>query len=147
MVALAVFLGGLKVGTWRGDAKLNALKAEYAQALAKSEADARQREQKLQGVVDASKQTLDAARKRIKQQDAAIASLRTDVGKLRSDLSAYAAGQGTGASCDERTRVLGSLAAEGAGLLDEGRQLLRQCAEANDSRAAEVKALLESWPK
>lgn len=147
MIALAVFLGGLKVGTWRGNAKLNALKAEYAQALAAAEATARQREQALQEKVDASKQSLDAAKARIKAQDRAIAALRTDVVSLRNDLSAYAAGQGAGPSCDERSKRLGAVAAEGVGLLAEGEKLLSECASNADERSAEVKALLEAWPK
>lgn len=44
-------------------------------------------------------------------------------------------------------KVVGDVASEGIGLLEEGRQLLRACAEDHDTKVAEVEALLTAWPK
>jgi hypothetical protein len=43
--------------------------------------------------------------------------------------------------------VIADLAGQGVGLLDEGRELLRQCAADHDTAVAERNALIDAWPR
>ena len=155
--AVLLLAVGYRLGGINPKADLAAAKAEHAVQVAdwhRQVADAAKaalgRQQALQADVDTAREDLDHARTRISEQDARIARLSVDSGRLREQLAAYAAGPGSAdslASCLTRTAALAAAAADGAGLLAEGAELYRQAARAADERSAEVRALLQAWPK
>ena len=123
--------------------------AAHAQAVARSEAEARTREAAMAARVIEATQDLEAARASIEAQDRLIARLRVDARGLREQLSAYAIGppDDTAAACHARAGTLAGLLAEGAGLVAEGVELARTCAVSDAERAAEVTVLVNGWPR
>ena len=123
--------------------------AAHAQAVARSEAEARTREAAMAARVIEATHDLEAARASIADQDRLIARLRVDARGLRDQLAAYAIGSpdDTAAACHARSGTLADLLAEGAGLVAEGVELARTCAVSEAERAAEVTALVTAWPR
>ena len=121
-------------------------KESFAAARLAAEQDAALRLKAQQVTVDSARRTLDEARIAIRRKDADLASARTDVSRLREQLSA--AGRVSPASTTPcQCAALGDLAAEGVGLLERGSGLLRSCSADHDERAVEVRALVEAWPR
>jgi len=121
--------------------------AAAQEAIAIEQAKQRQIEEQRQQAADAAQKGLDDARQQIAARDSAIAALRTDAGGLRQQLAQYAGRACTDPGAPGVSATLADLAAEGAELLAEGGELLRSCAREHDERAAEVRALIEAWPK
>lgn len=150
--AVGYRLGGInpKADLARAEARHAAQVADWHRQSSEAAQAALKRQQALQLDVDTALEDLSHAKDRIREQDARIGRLSVDADRLRRDLSAYAAGAGDpnpSASCPDRAAALAGLAAEGASLLAEGTELLRQAAVAESERAAEVRALLQAWPK
>lgn len=155
--AVALFAVGYRLGGINPKADLAAAKASHAaqiadwqRQVAEANAKALARQSALQQAADTAREDLNHARDRIREQDGRIARLSVDSGRLRDQLAAYAAGTGdsdTVAACRQRAAGLAGAATEGAELLAEGVGLLREAALAHDERAAEVRALIQAWPR
>jgi chromosome segregation ATPase len=125
------------------------LKVKAAEDLASAVLQAKTTEEALQAAVDYERRTLDEVRTELKKRDTALAAARNDARGLRQQLTNLGTGvrvsKDPNASLDAVT-ALSQVAGQCADLLDEGRQLLRQCARDHDERAAEVTSLLKAWP-
>ena len=153
---LLVALAGMAAWCFVAQYRLNSERAAHArdlaahaQAVARSEAEARTREAAMAALVIEATHDLEAARASIADQDRLIARLRVDARGLRDQLAAYAIGSpdDTAAACHARSGTLADLLAEGAGLVAEGVELARTCAVSEAERAAEVTALVTAWPR
>jgi len=155
--ALAGFVGGWSLQKHLSDGKIAGLelaqsKAEtaWAQKVSEAQAAARSREAELQTLIDKQRTEADSALETIREQGRLLAVARSDVGRMRNNLAAYAAGRGaadTITACAHRASRLAALLAEGSGLLEEGRAALAECAVAADERGVKLKACVEGWPR
>ena len=84
-----------------------------------------------------------AAKKKIANKDKVISDLRTSSDGMREHFINYATS--ASATCEDRTRVLATVAAEGGELLSEGTNLLRQCSKDHDDRTEELKTITKIW--
>ena len=154
IVLLAV---GYRLGGINPKAELKSAKSEHALQIsnwhrqaAEAASAALARQQAMQLDVDTAREDLTHAKDRIREQDARIARLNVDAGQLRRDLAAYAAGAGDpnpDATCPARAAALADATAGCVDLLAEGERLYRQAALIADERTAEVRALLQAWPR
>jgi len=154
---VAAFAIGYRLGGINPKADLARARAEHAAQVAdwhRQSSEAAQaalnRQQALQLDVDTAREDLSHAKDRIREQDARIARLNVDAGQLRRDLAAYAAGAGDpnpDATCPARAAALADATAGCVDLLAEGERLYRHAALTADERTAEVKALLQAWPR
>jgi hypothetical protein len=87
---------------------------------------------------------LENAKSEINAKDATISKLNAR--GVRDNLRTHAAAQVAASTSDTAIVELAEVAAEGAELLAESGELLRQCAKDHDTRAAEVEALVKAWP-
>ena len=152
LIAIGFRLGGMGPRAELAEAKAEHSRqvAEWQRMSADAAAKALKKQTALQLDVDTAREDLHDALAKIADQDARIARLNLDAGKLRSDLAAFASGSGGSdsvAACQTRARSLADLVAEGGGLLGTCAGLFRESAIAHDERAAEVAALLKAWPK
>lgn len=154
IVLLAV---GYRLGGINPKADLRAAEARHAEQVAEwqklrveAATAALARQQAMQLDVDTAREDLTHARERIADQDARIDRLAVDTGRLRDQLAAFAAGTGDpnpDATCPARAAALADATAGCVDLLAEGERLYRQAALIADERTAEVKALLQAWPR
>lgn len=116
---------------------------------AKANDAAREREQQLQKVADERRLEYEQIAARNKQLEATVVRLRVDRDSLHNDLTRFAAGSpaaDTIAACRDRAERLASALAEGAGLLAEGVELVREAAFDADTRGAKLSACIKAWP-
>jgi hypothetical protein len=156
-VAAVAFVGGSAFHKLFSDRKIAALEQRYSEQrlewqekIAQGEARARLREAELQDAVDVERGRLDESLQKINEQARSITRLRVDRDQLHNDLVAYAAASpaaDTIAACRARAERLAVAVADGAELLDEGRELAATAAEAADRRGAKLTACLSAWPK
>src|SRR5262245_12381799 len=153
----AVFL----IGFWAGGIhprsivlEERALHAQQREAWEKLRADyaarALKKQQELELSVATAREDLAHAKQEIDLRESRIARITLDAAGMRSKLAAFAShsgGSDTVSSCQQRAAVLAGFAAEGGELLAEGAELSRQAARYAEERAAEVRALLNAWPK
>jgi hypothetical protein len=126
------------------------MRTRWAEELAAAHARARSTEQQYQVTVDNARRTLDDARTEIAAKDRLIAAARSDARGLRQQLADRAAAvrlSGDPGAAGDALGVIADLAGQGVGLLDEGRELLRQCAADHDTAVAERDALIAAWPR
>ena len=152
LLAVGYRLGGInpKADLLAAEARHAAQVAEWHRQRADDARAALARQQALQLDVDTAREDLSHAKDRIREQDARIARLNVDAGQLRRDLAAYAAGAGDpnpDATCPARAAALADATAGCVDLLAEGERLYRQAALIADERTAEVRALLQAWPR
>lgn len=152
LLAVGYRLGGInpKADLRAAEARHAAQLAEWHRQVAEANAVALKRQQAMQLDVDTAREDLTHARERIAAQDARIARLSIDTGRLRDQLNAYAAGAGDpnpDATCPARAAALADATAGCVDLLAEGERLYRQAALIADERTAEVRAMLQAWPK
>jgi hypothetical protein len=125
------------------------LKAKAAEDLAAAVLQAKTTEEALQAQVDYERRTLDEARAELRKRNSALAAVRNDARGLRQQLDTLAASVRVSqdpTTAGDAVTALSQVAGQCGDLLDEGRQLLRQCALDHDERAAEVTSLLKAWP-
>ena len=156
-IALAGFLAGMSTHKVFADRKYSALEllhqtqvAEWERKVADAERLARETEGRWQAEVDGQRGKLDEALARISENARTIARLRVDRDRLHYDLTTFASGslaQDTIAACRARAERLAAEVADGAGLLDRGRELVIALAEDADRRGAKLKACVEAWPR
>jgi hypothetical protein len=161
VIALSGFIAGYALSNRINATAIERMRAEHQadlRAISEKarEIEARNRalEAQMRQAADMARKELDDAIAEIRNREVALAGLRRDrdalrVG-LRDALAAYAGGSGTAdslAACRARAGALAAAAADGAELLAEGASLLEQAALAHDRRAAEVRALIEAWPR
>lgn len=145
LLAVAFAAGFVTAWTIR-TGHLSDLAAKHDRAVAESIERARRVEAEHRAVVDRARADLDAARARVATLDRDLFRRGVDVDRLRREVeSAAARNFAPCAASDADRSAFGQLAAEGVGLLDEGRNLLRQCARDHDDRTAEIDALLDGW--
>ena len=149
LLALACFIAGFRFDSWRWEAKYNQMLGHMAQEVAKAANEAHERERKLQGQVNDARKGLDNAKQTIKEKDDAISKLNADIGSLRNDIAAYSVPRpnDTAAACQQRIGVLSTVAADCSGLLSEGSRLLQACGRDVAERSAELKTMIDAWPK
>ena len=152
LLAVGYRLGGInpKADLRAAEARHAAQVADWHRQSAEAAQAALKRQQALQMAADTAREDLDHARTRIREQDGRIARLSVDSGRLRDELAAYAAGTAgpvSEATCHARAAALADYAARGAELLARGADLSRRAAIGEAERAAEVRALLQAWPK
>ena len=149
---LAAFVSGFTLEKRFAATRYAQLELKHAKELAAASEAARKKQTELQMAVDTARGDLDVQKALVASRDAALARVHADNAGLRDAIAAYAGTAAVSkAACDERAAALGRLAAEGVELLGEvageASVVLRQCAADHDLRAAEVRALLRSWPK
>jgi hypothetical protein len=99
---------------------------------------------------DAAQKELNDARKTIDEQGRHLAGLRLDAGRLRDQLTSYAAGspgEDSVAACHARAAALSTYAADIGAAASEIAVAARQSAIERDEFAAEVSALIKAWPR
>lgn len=147
---LAVFLAGMRVEHWRGEAKYSALVATHAEAEARAQREARERERGWLAALEAVERN-DAARNA--EIDRRLAAALRERDRLRDAYAAYrsrttADPAPIAESADAGTvrRLLGEaerLAAEGASLAAELDELAGACVATAERRAARLTAFQE----
>lgn len=149
IILLGCFLLGVRVDSWRWEAKYNKMMEAMAQEAAKAANAAKEKERKLQANVDEARRGLDDAKQTIRQKDDSIGKLNADIGSLRNDLAAYSMPRtnDTTAACQQRINVLTTVAADCSGLLGESARLLQACGRDVAERTIELKAMIDAWPK
>lgn len=149
LIGLA-FVAGTHYGAAGPRQELAEQRTEWSRLAAIGAARALARQQELQEAADAAREALDDAQRQISEQANRIAVLSVDAGRMRVDLARYAAARSrpdTVAACQDRAGTLAGLLAEGAGLVAEGANLARASSADHDRCAAEVRALLNAWPR
>lgn len=127
-------------------------RTRYANEARAAEAAQRDIERQRQATVDAAKDALATALADNRALAASLDIARTDVGRVRRQLSTFAApasgqaGSDTTSACQARATALAEAASRGVELLVEGRFLLRDIARERDDFAAEVTACVNGWP-
>lgn len=149
VLLLGCFLAGVRVDSWRWEAKYNQMLGHMAQESANAANTAHQREQKLQSQVNEARRGLDDAKQTIKQKDDAIGKLNVDIGSLRDVIAAYSVPRtdDTAAACQQRSAVISTVAEQCTGLLSEGSRLLQACSRDVAERSAELQSMIDAWPK
>lgn len=140
-IAGAVLAGLLSwnVQAWRYDAQIAEIKAQHSRALADAHQKALDDTIKLQRIKDAA---IEKAEQRAKQNaDAAAAARRTADG-LRRDLASVPAR--IAAATDSAAR---EYAAAASVVLDQCTAEVADLARVADGHAADVRLMLQAWPK
>lgn len=140
-IAGAVLAGLLSwnVQAWRYDAQIAEIKAQHSRALADAHQKALDDTIKLQRIKDAA---IEKAEQRAKQNaDAAAAARRTADG-LRRDLASVPAR--IAAATDSTAR---EYAAAASVVLDQCTAEVADLARVADGHAADVRLMLQAWPK
>lgn len=98
---------------------------------------------RMQQVVLKVQGELDNAKIQINKQSTALKP-RVDSVRVRESVASFSS---TPATSSDDIHALKSVVAQGIELLEEGRQLLRECAADHDTRAAEIDSLMKAWPR
>ena len=149
ILLLGCFLAGVRVDSWRWEAKYHGMMEKMAQEAAIAANAAHSRELALQLKVNEARKGLDDAKQTIREKDDAIGKLNSDIGSLRNDLATYSMPRSddTAAACQHRINVISNVAGECASLLSEGSRLLQACSRDVAERSVELKAMIDGWPK
>jgi chromosome segregation ATPase len=124
-------------------------KAATQAAIAAEQRKQRDLEQRYVDAVQSATEELTHARHQIAERERALAALRLDAGRLRDQLTTYAAG-GAGAdpaaACPARAAALAAWAADLGEAAAEVGRLAAQFTRERDQYAAELVACVRAWP-
>lgn len=137
------------------DVEIERLVGKHNGMVLAAERAAKTRQDAIQAKVDEQAKELDDEYRRNAELVLANSALqRTPVDPLRlrdslatTRLAAAASAANAEAACHDRASSYEGLLAGGSQLLEEGARLAGDAAKAADDRRAEVKALINSWPK
>jgi hypothetical protein len=158
-IGIAGFTAGMALHKLSADRKIAKMQADWAanvvaatEATAAAERDQRRIEQERNETAAKAKDNLNEERDRNAALAASLDLAHRRADGMRSKLQTFAtrsspASEDPAAACASRATALAAHVARGIELLEDGRQLLGRCAKDRDDFAAEVTALIESWPK
>lgn len=136
---VAAILSGYQIGAWRYTAKIESLKSEHAQAIAKNNEEALSRYRQL----ETNKQrALDESAKLARQNKAAADRLAADLDRLRLTVT------GTADRLSTATLPTGNNNATALGIvLNECLQRYSSLAKTADGHALDALTLEKAWPR
>lgn len=136
---------GAKAGAARVQALRDADTIKAQQAALQAQDAARKQEQLLTQQLQEAQRAFETERERSASTAAAVLRYRTELGGLRDQLTAYAAGGVGGASQDTITACRGRSETLGA-LLDEALRVSEESAADGERCESGIRALLMAWP-